>query len=645
MLFKLKLYIGIENFEEMFKKRFNIMRKNIIVLIFILILISVGLTQSHTSGLLKRNQIEDKYKWDTKDVYLNENEWKNDFEWIENNLYKYDSYKDKLSSSGENLVNCLEFDNLIKEKLGYLWLYAKLNLDVDMKNTTYQAMWSNYSILDKKVEVGRSFIKPEIISIPDKKIQRYIKGRKELKIYDHFFKTLLSKKDYTLSKDKEELLANASQLMDNSYNLFNTLIYAELPFPTIKNDKNETIQLNRSTSWRARSSSDRDYRKRGYEKYYNSLSNYKETLTKNLNNYIDTKLFISNTRGYENCLESALANYDIPVEIYENLINSVKMNLEPLHRWMKIKKELLELDTLHIYDLRTSVFQKIEKDISWEEGKNLTFESLQILDKDYLKYIENAYKNRWIDAYPNLGKETGGYSSGCSGPHPYVKMNWGGKLLDFYTLVHELGHYVHASKIIENQPYIYQDYPPFISEVASTTAENISQFYLIQHAESKEEKQYYIEQYLDNLVLMVFNSTMMAEFELEIHKMIETGNPLSTEMLNDLYGKLLKQYYGDEVTITKIDEASWLEWPHFYLNYYLYSYATSFSASIQLATNILNEGKPAIQRFNKLLEAGNSALPVEILKTAGVDMMETAPYEAVAEKMNALMDELMIGIE
>ncbi len=455
----------------------------------------------------------------------------------------------------------------------------------------YQLMWSRYSMLDTKVEVSRSFIKPEIISIPEAKIQSFMDENNELKIYAHYFKSLSHKKKHTLSKEKEEEMSKISAIVENPYGVFGSLVYAELPFPIILNDKGEDIQLNRSTSWRARSSQDRLYRKRGYEGYYNSLSIYKGTLTKNLNGLVDGKVFLAETRNYNSTLEASLDKYNIPVEVYHNLIKSVKSNLQPYHRWMKIKKDFLKLDSTYIYDTRVSMFPGIQKEYSWEEARDLTLESLAPLGEDYLKDIEDAYSNRWIDAYPNVGKETGGYSSGPAGPHPYVKMNWGGQLLDFYTLVHELGHYVHASKSMETQAFIYEDYPSFLAEVASTTAENISQFYLIENSESKDEKLYHIEQYLDNVSMMIYNSAMMAEFELKMYQKVENGEPLSAFGLCEMYGDLLVQYYGEDISITDIDKYAWLEYPHYYLDYYLYSYATSFSVAIQIASNIDNRGR------------------------------------------------------
>jgi len=621
------------------------MIKKLSIILFLLIFCVLGFAQKKTSGLLERNQIEEKYKWDIRDVYENEQAWESDYNWVEQNIAQYDKYKGKLNETAKELLDCLQLDEKIKKKLGYLWLYTRLLRDVDMRVDKYQKMWARYSSLDTKVEVSRSFIQPEIILIPEETIQKFMNEKSELKIYDHFFNTMACRKKHTLSKNNEELLAKVSKMIENPYGVFSSLVYAELPFPVIQNDKGEDIQLNRSTSWRARSSQDRNYRKRGYEEYYKSLGKFKGTLTKNLNSLIEGKVFMANSRNYDNTLHASLARYNISVKVYENLIESVKSNLQPFHRWMKMKKKLLGLDTLHIYDTRVSIFSKSEKEYTWEEGRDLTLNSLKPLGKDYLTIINNAYTNRWIDAYPSPGKETGGYSSGPAGPHPYVKMNWGGKLFDCYTLVHELGHYVHATKTMENQPFIYREYPSFLSEVGSTTAENLSQFYLIQNSESKEEKLYHIEKYLDNVVLMVYTSALMAEFELQMYQKVENGGLLSAKELCETYGKLSALYYGEDVTINELDKNFWLEFPHYYLDYYLYSYATSFSASIQIASNIVNEGEPAIKQFMDFLKAGNSDYPVEVIKKAGVDLTKPQPYEALAKKMNEFLDEMEKLIE
>jgi oligoendopeptidase F len=599
-----------------------------------------GFAQKNTSGLLERKDIEEKYKWDLSDLYESEEAWDIDYNWIKQNLTKYDQYEGKLGTSSNLLLHCLEFNDSLDDKLNWLRLFSDMHRDVDMKSEKYQKLWSRYSTLESEVNIARSFLYPEIILIPETVLNSLIAENSNLEGYRHFLNTLLKKQKHTLSQDKEEVLAKFSKLDGNPYSVFGKLVYAEIPFPTIKNDKGEEVLLNRSSSWRARSSHDRLYRKRGYELYYGALKNYHGTLAQNITNLVESKMINAEIRGYDSVLEAAFAEYNLPVVIYDNLIKTAKDNLQPLHRWMSLKKKILNYDTLYLYDTMVSLFSETEHEYSWEEARDLMFESLKPMGNYYVDDIKEAYEKRWVDAFPNIGKETGGYSSGPKGPHPYVKMNWGGKGLDFTTLVHEFGHYVHGYKIIKKQPYIYRNYPPFLGEIASTTAENVSWAYLIDKAETKAEKLYLTEQFIDLIVLYFYTSSMNAEFEAELYKHFKTNGSLSAESLSEIYRDLTKIYYGESVTVTDLDSYVWAEWPHFYFGYYIYSYATSFSAAIQIAENIRLEGKPAVNRFINFLEAGNSDYPVNTIKKAGVDLRSSTPIETLVKRMNELIDDV-----
>jgi oligoendopeptidase F len=287
-----------------------------------------------------------------------------------------------------------------------------------------------------------------------------------------------------------------------------------------------------------------------------------------------------------------------------------------------------------------SLFSETEKEYSWEEARDLMFESLGQLGDKYVDDIREAYDKRWVDAFPNIGKETGGYSSGPNGPHPYVKMNWGAKGLDFTTLVHEFGHFVHGYRTMRKQPYVYYNYPSFLSEIASTTAENISWAYLIDNAKTDSEKLYLIGQFVDLIVLYFYTSAMNAEFEWLLYQTVEEGGSLSAESMSDIYKDLTKAYYGKAITLTEYDTYVWTEWPHFYFGYYIYSYSTSFAAAIQISENVRSEGEPAVNRFTQILEAGSSDYPVNVIKGAGVDLTSVEPIIAVVTRMNDLMDEL-----
>jgi oligoendopeptidase F len=596
--------------------------------------------QENTSGLLERSEIDEKYKWDLSDIYKGVEDWEKDYDWIKQNLPQYENYAGKLNSSSSTLLQCLRFNDSLDKKLNWVRMYPDLHRDVDMNSEKYQKMWSRYNSLEAEVNVARSFINPEIISIPEETINNFISENERLQVYEHFLNKLLLKQKHTLPPEQEEILAKASKLIDNPYAVFGKLIYAELPFPSIKNDKGEDIFLNRSTSWRARSSPDRTYRKRGYEQYYGSLKDYKGTLAQNLSNYIDGNIFNAKVRGYNSALHASFDQFNLPVKVYDNLIETVRNNLQPLHRWMKLKKQILGYDTLYIYDTMVSLFSETEKEYSWEEARDLMFESLGQLGDNYVDDIREAYDKRWVDAFPNIGKETGGYSSGPSGPHPYVKMNWGGKGLDFTTLVHEFGHFVHGYKTMRKQAYVYYDYPSFLSEIASTTAENISWAYLIDNAKTESEKLYLIGQFVDLVVLYFYTSAMNAEFEKILYQTVEDGGSLSVESMSELYNDLTKIYYGEAITLTEFDSYVWAEWPHFYFGYYIYSYATSFAAAIQISEKVRSEGEPAVNRFIQFLEAGSSDYPVNVIKKAGVDLTSTDPIIAVVTRMNELMDQI-----
>jgi len=616
------------------------MKKKLLVMLFLLVLCTLGFAQTKTSGLLERNQIEEKYKWDLSDIYESVEDWEKDFNWIKQNLSQYEKYAGKLNSSSTTLLQCLKFNDALDNKLNWVRMYPDMHRDVDMNSEKYQNMWSMYTSLEAEVNVARSFINPEINSIPGKTIQNFISENEGLQVYEHFLNKLLLKHKHTLPPDQEEILAKVSKLIDNPYSVFGKLIYAELPFPTIKDDKGEKIFLNRSTSWRARSSPDRTYRKRGYEMYYGALKNYEGTLAQNLSNFIDGNVFNAEVRGYNSVLDAAFDQFNLPVVVYDTLIETVRKNLQPLHRWMKLKKKILEYDTLYIYDTMVSLFSETEKEYSWEEARDLMFESLGLLGDNYVDDIREAYDKRWVDAFPNIGKETGGYSTGPNGPHPYVKMNWGGKGLDFTTLIHEFGHFVHGYKTMRKQPYVYYNYPSFLGEIASTTAENVSWAYLIDNAKTESEKLYLIGQFVDLIVMYFYTSAMNAEFERILYQTVEEGGSLSAESMSEIYKDLTKTYYGEAITLTEFDSFVWAEWPHFYFGYYIYSYATSFAASIQISENIRSDGEPAVNRFIQFLEAGSSDYPVNVIKKSGVDLTTSEPYDAVAKMMSELMDEM-----
>ena len=616
------------------------MKQRMYTILAILMICKLGFSQSLTSGLLQRGEIADKYKWNLTDIFANEEAWEEAYKSLQNEIPEYEKFRGKIGKSATGLQKALDFDNVLNERLEWLRLYAKMNRDVDMNSEQYAQMWSKYSSLEDQVNIASSFLEPEILSITERKLRRWVSRSDQLKKYEHYLTTLRRKEQHRLAQDQEDIVKSYEKLLGQPYEVYGQLVYAEIPFPTIQDEKGEDILLNRSTSWRARTAPDRAYRKRGYEDYYGALGKFKGTLAQNLTNHMNGKIVNAKIRGYDSALEAAFDQYNLPVAVYDTLIAAARANLQPFHRWMNLKKQLSGYDSLYIYDTRVSMFAKVEKEYSWEQGRDQMLNSLQVLGPDYVGEIKKAYDNRWVDAFPSVGKETGGYSTGPGGPHPYVKMNWGGKIMDYTTLVHEFGHYVHGQKTMQTQPFVYYNYPPFLSEIASTTAENIAWAYLIDNAKTPAEKLFWIEQFIEMVSLYFYTSTMNAEFERAVYQQLESGASPSAETLSEIYQELNRVYYGDAITLTEYDSNVWAEWPHFYFDYYIYSYATSFVASMQFSENIYREGEPAIERFTQFLESGGSDYPLNTLKKAGVDLTTGTPIIALTKVMNELIDEV-----
>ena len=604
----------------------------------IIIIISL-FTIAYPAEPLQRNQIKDKYKWDLSELYDNEEAWQQDLANTKENINKYNDFKGKPGTSAKILYDCLEHHKTTKLLLEKVYLYAKLSKDVNMKSPENISRWSKYTAVAAQLAVASSFIQSEIRTIPADKLEKFIQEKPALAIYSHYFDDIQRKSQHSLTKNEEEMLAQLSGVLDNPFALYGSL-YMDIDFPKVVNNAGDTIIADRGISWSSRRSKEREFRKAIHANYFSTMGAYRQTFSNNVNNYVNGRIAVANIRGYDSALELAFGKNNLPVEIYDNLLNSITANLQPLHRWMELKKDYFGYDTLYFYDTEVTMFPAVDREYTYEEAMDLLMTSLTPMGNEYLSEIKTAYENRWIDVFPSVGKESAGYSSGPNYPHAFVKINWRGTLTDFYTLVHEMGHYVHANMVIKSQPHIYREYPPFLAEIASTTAENVSYDYLIKNAKTDEEKLYFIEQYLNNTCMMLYNTTMMAHLEKNFYDAAEAGEPMNSDEICQAFKQLNERYYGNSVKFVEADSFRWLSWAHYYLNYYVYSYATSYAASTFLAENIIKEGETGLNNFLSLLKAGRSDYPHEILKNAGVDLTSPEPIVAVAEKMNRLMNEM-----
>ncbi len=596
----------------------------------------------HTLQIPKREDIDEKYKWNLTDIYKSDGDWEEDFKWIVDHIKNYSKFEGKLSRSAKDLLDCFKFDEEIGIKLERLYLYSMLVKDSDMSVSKYLGMDDRIKSLYTNVTTSSSFIKPELLNIDETKLLEMINSIPELKVYKHSINDLLRFKAHTLDKEKEELLAMAGEITQVPYNAYSIFTNADLQFPKIKDDKGNDVEISHARFYSSLYSKDRSYRERSFKAYLTAYKDNANSISTLFNGNLKGNIFFAKAKKYNSARESALHKNNIPLSVYDNLIQAVNKNFEPMYRWASLKKKLLGISELHPYDAYVTLFdQKLEKKYSFDEAKKIVLSSLKIMGEDYLESIKKAFENRWIDVYETKAKRSGAYSSGTTyGVHPYVLLNWTDMLNDVFTLAHEMGHNMHSFYTGLNQPFVYANYSIFLAEVASTFNENLLLDYLIENSTSKEEKLFLLEKYLNNISSTVYRQVMFAEFESLTHEKVENGEALTPDILCELYKDIYQKYWGPEMIIDKEETYTWARVPHFYYNFYVFQYATGFAASEALASKVKTEGKPAVEKYLNFLKAGSSDYPIEVLKRAGVNMNSLEPIQAVTSKMNKLIDEI-----
>lgn len=597
--------------------------------------------QDSNGELPTRNNIADKYKWNLEDIYKTVDLWEVDYKYLDENADKYSQFEGKLGNSAGDLLACLKFDDSMGIKLSTVALYSSLLKDLDLGNAENSARDSRVEALASKLSAASSFMNPEILAIPEDKLWGFLNENAELKIYEMQLKELVRTKAHTLSKDQEELLALAGPVSYASYNTFGIFKNAEMEFPVIKDENGNDFKISDGRYYAALYSTDRNLRERVYRGYYQPFMKYENTFLSLFTGNLKAIHFNAKARKYNTDREAALDANNIPVAVYDNLVNSVNDNLAPLNRWCSLKKKLLGVENLHAYDTYVTLFPGVKDNYSYDESIDILLKALKPLGEDYLNSLNKAFNNRWIDVFETKGKRSGAYSSGVSyGVHPYVLLNWNNQLNDVFTFAHEMGHNMHSYYTEQNQPYAYANYSIFVAEVASTMNEVFLLDYLIENAQTKEEKLALIEKELNNITTTFYRQTRFAEFEQVAHEMHEKGEAITPEKLSKIYGDMYQKYWGKDMIVDKEETYTWARIPHFYYNFYVYQYATSFAASQALAQKVKEEGQPAIERYLNFLKSGSSKYPIDVLKLAGVDMTSQDPILAVVKKMTDLLDQM-----
>lgn len=596
--------------------------------------------KSKSKALPKREDIDPIYKWKLEDIYDSIDKWEEDFNKIKLKQNELSAYIGKLGQSDENLLTCLKLCDELFLLCEKIFVYSRMKRDEDNGNSYYQELTDRASALNTEVYAAASFIVPEIISIPEEILRKFISMNKELKIYEFFINENLRQKKHILSQQEEEILALSSEVGNASSDIFTMFNNADIKFPYIKDENGEEIELTKGRYIKFLESRNRRVREDAFNSLYSTYGNHKNTLAAMLNSNVKKNRFYATVRKYDSALQASLDEDNISEDVYNKLIDTVNNNLGLLHRYASIRKRALKLDKLHMYDLYVPIVEEPEKHIYYEEAIELVKKGLVPLGEKYQEDLSAGFNSGWVDVFENQGKTSGAYSWGTYSSHPYVLLNYQGTINDVFTIAHEMGHALHSFYTNKTQPYINSGYKIFVAEVASTVNEALLMNHMLNTTTNKSEKAYLLNHHLEGFRGTLFRQVMFAEFEKLIHEKVENGEALTQEILCKTYYGLNQKYFGEDV---EIDEAISMEWariPHFYSSFYVYKYATGFSAAASLCQQILNEGQPAVDRYIGFLSSGGSDYPLELLKKSGVDLSTPKPIEDAMVVFKETLDEM-----
>ncbi|WP_313122381.1 oligoendopeptidase F [Exiguobacterium sp.] len=590
--------------------------------------------------VLTRQDVDVSETWNLESIYASNEAWEEEFESVKAMLPLLVEYKGRLGQSADTLYEGLQLRDEVSRRLYKLYTYAHMRYDENTADSFYQAMNDRARTLASQIGATLAFMTPELLAVPETTIEAYLNENADLAMYRHAFDELNQEREHVLTEAEEAILAKAGEVLGQSGTTFGMLNNADLTFPKIKGEDGEETELTHGRFITFLESSDRSVREAAFKAMYGTYAKYTNTLASTLAGSVKKDNFYADVRKFPSARAAALHGNAIPESVYDGLVEAVHEHLPLLHRYVALRKRVLGLDELHMYDMYTPLVSEVEMKVSYEEAKQLMVEGLAPLGAEYKHILEEGLSERWVDVRETRGKRSGAYSSGAYDTQPFILMNWQDNINNLFTLAHEFGHSVHSYYTRKSQPYPYGDYSIFVAEVASTTNEALLNDYLLKKVTDRKEKLYLLNNQLETFRGTLFRQTMFAEFEHAIHDAARLGQSLTPEFLTSTYYALNQKYFGEEIVL---DEEIGLEWariPHFYYNYYVYQYATGISAAAALTDEILEEGQPAVERYiNNFLKAGSSDYPIEVLKAAGVDMTTKAPVEAALRQFERVLDE------
>jgi oligoendopeptidase F len=593
-----------------------------------------------TTGIPHRSDVPVEHTWNLEAIYADSAAWERGYAALEEQTAQLVARQGTLGQSAETLLATLRLRDECFAQLYQLYVYASHLKDSDSTNAASQALEDRANSLGARISAASSFIEPEILAIPDTTVRAWLGQPGDLQVYRHHLEELLRQRAHVRSAEVEAVIAQYSDITRAPRDAFDMLADADLQFPAIVDEAGNTVQLSHARYIRFLRSSDRRVRRDAFKRYYEAFQSIRNTVGVTLAAQVRVHVIEARLRNYVSALEAALSPNDIPVDVYHNLVATVNAGLPRLHRYMQLRKRIMGLDDLHIYDLYAPLLPEVDQHVSYEDARAAVQAAFAPLGPDYAEALGRAFSERWIDVYENVGKRSGAYSGGAYTTAPFILLNYQERLDDMFVLAHELGHSMHSFFTRAAQPFVYGNYTTFVAEVASTLNEALLTRHLLQTSDDEALRKHLIVEQLESVRTTLFRQTMFAEFELAIHQMAEAGEPLTTDTLSSRFLELVGRYHGPEVTLDPEIALEWARIPHFYFNFYVYQYATGLSAALALSRQLLGEGQPAVERYLRFLSSGSSRSPIDLLRDAGVDMATPEPIQAALDTFDSLLDDL-----
>ncbi|MCG0239001.1 MAG: oligoendopeptidase F [Firmicutes bacterium] len=591
----------------------------------------------------KREEIPEQYRWDLERIFPSDEAWEQEYQAVESLIPRLQAYQGTLAQSAARLLECLRLRDEIGQRVETLYAYASMRKDEDNTVARYQALHDRAVGLYSRATAAMAFIRPEILAIPDDRLEQFLAEEPGLAVYRFHLEDIRREREHVRSPEVEALLAQAAEIAHSPAIIFSMLDNADIKFPTVRDEEGNEVELTKGRYLRLMESQDRRVRRDAFMALYGTYRKYINTLAASLAASVKKDVFYARARNYRSSLEAALFRDNIPVSVYHNLIATVRKNLPVLHRYMAVRKRLLGLDELHMYDIYVPLVRGVDRKIPYEEAAETVAAALAPLGEEYVSALREGLRSRWIDVYETAGKTSGAYSGGAYTTAPYILLNYQENVDSMYTLAHELGHSLHSYFTRRSQPYVYGDYTIFVAEVASTLNEALLTEYLLRNTDDPQLRRYIVNHQVETIRTTLFRQTMFAEFELAIHEQVERGEALTAESLCALYKELNEAYHGPEMVVDEEIALEWARIPHFYRAFYVYQYATGISAAMALARQILSEGRPAVERYLEFLRSGSSDYSIHLLRRAGVDMTSPEPVQAAIDHFARLVEDLAAG--